>query len=53
MLLKTWFLLLYLFSNIELEVIYFIRLVSNTKQAPDILNFKMETLSEFHNSMNI
>ena len=31
MLHKTWFLLLYLFSNVELELIYFIQLVSQHK----------------------
>ena len=33
MLLKTWFSLLYLFSNVESELIYFIQLVSQHQTA--------------------
>ena len=46
MLLKTWFLLLYLFGNIELDFISF-SLSHNTKQWLEILNLQIETLLEF------
>ena len=45
MLLKTWFLLLYLFSNVELDFICFIQLRN--------LKIKIEMLLEFQNAMNV
>ena len=38
MLFEIWFLLLYLFCNVELELIYFIQLVSQHQKTPKILN---------------
>ena len=52
MCLKTWFLLLYLFSNVKLEFILF-SWFHNTKQSPAIINLKVEMLSEFENAINI
>ena len=52
MLIKTCFLLLYLFSNIELDFILF-SWFHNSKQLPEILNTKVETLFWFQNGMNI
>ena len=49
MFLKTWFLLLYLFSSAELELIYFIQLISQDQTVAR--DFKM--LFEFINAMNI
>ena len=45
MLLKNRFLLLYLFSNVELDL-------NNTEQSLMILNVKVEMLFEFQNVMN-
>ena len=53
MLLKTFFLLHYLFSNIKSKLIYFIQLVCNRKQLPDILNLQIEMGLEFKNTMNL
>ena len=50
MLLKTWFLLLYLFSNVKSQLIYFIRVVSQHQKLP---NLQIEALLEFKNAMNI
>ena len=52
MLLKTWFLLLYLISNFKLEFVLF-SWFYNTKQSPEILNRKVEMLFEFQNAINI
>ena len=51
MLLKTWFLLLYLISNFKLEFVLF-SWFYNTKQSPEILNRKVEMLFEFQNAIN-
>ena len=50
MLLKTWFLLLYLFSNVKSQLIYFIQVVSQHQKLP---NLQIEALLEFKNAMNI
>ena len=52
MLLKTWFLLFYLFNNIILDFILF-SCFHNAKQSLEILNPKVEMLFEFQNAMNI
>ena len=52
MLLKTWFLLFYLFNNIILDFILF-SCFHNAKQSLEILNLKVEMLFEFQNAMNI
>ena len=52
MLIKTWFLLLYLFSIVELDFILF-SWFHDTKQLPEILNLKIEMLFGFQNAMNI
>ena len=49
---KTWLLLLCLFSNVELDFIFFIWF-HNTKQSSDILNAKVEMLFEFQNAINM
>ena len=50
MLIKTWFLLLYFFSNVKLDFILF-SWFQNTKQSADILNLKIEMLQKFQNVM--
>ena len=47
--LKTWFLLLHLLSNVELDFILF-SWFRNTNQSPEILNLKVEMLFEFQNA---
>ena len=48
MLLKTWFSLLYLFSNVEFGFILFSRF-ANTKDSPKIINVNVEMLFESQN----
>ena len=48
MLVKTWFLLLYLFSNVKLDFNLF-TWFHNTKQSPEIPNLKVEMLFKFQN----
>ena len=50
MLLKTWFLLRYLFSIVNL---FLFRWFCNTKHLSEILNVKAEMIFEFQNAMNI
>ena len=49
---KTWFLLLYLLSNVELIFILF-SWFNYTKQSPEILHITLEMPFEFQNVMNI
>ena len=52
MLHKTWFSFLYLFSNVELELIHFIQHNLQQQKPPEVLNLKIEILLGFQKAVN-
>ena len=51
MLLKTWFLLLYLFSNAKSGLIYFIQMISQHQTVARDFQLQLEILLEFQNTI--
>ena len=52
MLRKTWLSFLYLFSNVELELIHFIQHDLQQQKPPEVLNLKIEILLGFQKAVN-